>query len=127
MVYSLITCSAVTRWVSTVHDMRRPQHKKTVGHSDPLNAGYRARVLASTGRDPLRCTRCGGEMMLWKVWHPRYDVVYNELREIKRGRCGLRRDIPPDASANGDGEKLMIHLALTGLQVWGEVGREPST
>src|SRR5258708_36885867 len=22
---------------------------------------YRARVLASTGRDPLRCTRCGGE------------------------------------------------------------------
>jgi hypothetical protein len=35
----------------------------------------RARVLASTGRDPLRCTRCGGEMMLWKVWHPRYGVV----------------------------------------------------
>ena len=28
---------------------------------------YRARMLASTGRDPLRCMRCGGEMMLWKV------------------------------------------------------------
>jgi len=47
---------------------------------------YRDRVLASTGRDPLRCTRCGGEMRFWKVWHPRYGVIYNELHEIKRGR-----------------------------------------
>jgi hypothetical protein len=65
---------------------------------------YRARVLASTGRDPLRCTRCGGEMMLWKVWHPRYGVIYNELYEIKRGRYGPRRGIPPDVRANRDGE-----------------------
>src|SRR6266446_1922332 len=55
----------------------------------------RARVLASTGRDPLRCTRCGGEMMLWKVWHPRYGVVYDELHAIKRGRYGPQRGIPP--------------------------------
>jgi hypothetical protein len=78
---------------------------------------YRDRVLASTGRDPLRCTRCGGEMMLWKVWHPRYGVVYNELHEIKRGCYGPRRGIPPDARVNGDGEKPMIQLALTGLRV----------
>ena len=76
---------------------------------------YRARVLASTGRDPLRCMRCGGEMMLWKVWHPRYGVVYDELREIKRGRYGPRRGIPPNAGANEDGEKPMRQLALTGL------------
>jgi Putative transposase len=78
---------------------------------------YRDRVLASTGRDPLRCTRCGGEMMLWKVWHPRYGVIYNELHEIKRGRYGPRRGIPPDTRANGDGEKPLIQLALTGLWV----------
>jgi hypothetical protein len=78
---------------------------------------YRDRVLASTGRDPLRCTRCGGEMMLWKVWHPRDGVIYNELHEIKRGRYGPRRGIPPDAKANGDGDKPMIQLALTGLRV----------
>jgi len=78
---------------------------------------YRDRVLASTGRDPLRCTRCGGEMMLWKVWHPRYGVIYNELHEIKRGRYGPRRGIPPDARSNGDGEKPLIQLALTGLRV----------
>ena len=76
---------------------------------------YRERVLASTGRDPLRCTRCSGEMILWQVWHPRYGVVYDELHEIKRGRYGPRRGIPPDAGANGDGAQPMRQLALTGL------------
>ena len=47
---------------------------------------YQERVLASTGRDPLRCPCCGGPMMLWQVWHPRYGVVYDELEQIKRGR-----------------------------------------
>src|SRR5215831_17960452 len=56
---------------------------------------YRDRVLASTGRDPLRCVRCGGEMMLWQVWHPRYGVVYDELQAIKRGRYGPCRGSPP--------------------------------
>src|SRR5256712_1218203 len=78
---------------------------------------YRARVLASTGRDPFRCTRCGGGVMLWEVLHPPYGVVYDALHEIKRGRYGPRRGIPPDASANGDREKPMRQLALTGLQV----------
>ena len=76
---------------------------------------YRERVLASTGRDPLRCGRCGRDMILWQVWHPHYGVVYDELREIKRGRYGPRRGIPPDAGANGNGEKPMRQLALTGL------------
>jgi hypothetical protein len=78
---------------------------------------YRERVLASTGRDPLRCARCGGEMMLWKVWHPLYGVVYDELREIKRGRYGPRRGIPPGAGADGDGEKPLRQLPLTGLRL----------
>ena len=76
----------------------------------------RDRGLASTGRDPLRCARCGGEMILWQVWPPRYGMVYDELREIKRGRYGPRRGIPPDTGANGDGEKSMRQLALTGLR-----------
>src|SRR5437763_10180439 len=71
---------------------------------------YRERVLASTGHDPLRCTRCGGEMMLWQVWHPRYGVVYDELQAIKRGGYGPRRGIPPDAGGRGDGGKPMRQL-----------------
>ena len=55
--------------------------------------------------------------MLWQVWHPRYGMIYNELHEIKRGRYGPRRGIPPGAGADGNGEKPMIQLALTGLRV----------
>jgi len=78
---------------------------------------YRERVLASTGRDPLRCARCGGEMMLWQVWHPRYGVVYDELQAIKRGRYGPCRGSPPGTGADGDGEKSMTQLALAVLGV----------
>jgi hypothetical protein len=78
---------------------------------------YRDRVLASTGRDPLRCARCGEAMMLWKVWHPLYGVVYDELREIKRGRYGPRRGIPPGVGADGEEEKPMRQLALAELRV----------
>src|SRR5437773_2434673 len=41
--------------------------------------GYRERMRATLGRDPLRCPRCGGEMWLWQIWHPQYGVIYDEL------------------------------------------------
>jgi hypothetical protein len=47
---------------------------------------YRQRYQQSTGRDPLRCPYCQQEMGVWKVWHPKYGVVYDELGAIKRGR-----------------------------------------
>lgn len=78
---------------------------------------YRERVLARTGHDPLRCVRCGGEMMLWQVWHPRYGLVYDELQAIKRGRYGLCRGSPPGAGADGDGTKALTQLALADLGV----------
>jgi Putative transposase/Transposase zinc-binding domain len=78
---------------------------------------YRERVLASTGRDPLRCVRCGRDMILWQVWHPRYGVVYDELQAIKRGRYGPCRRLPPGVGAGGEGDTPMTQLALTGLQV----------
>jgi Putative transposase len=33
---------------------------------------YRQRDEKSTGRDPLICPHCGGEMGLWRIWHPTY-------------------------------------------------------
>src|SRR5215468_2756397 len=73
---------------------------------------YRERVLASTGRDPLRCGRCGRAMILWQVWHPRYGVVYDELQAIKCGRYGAYRRSPPETGTDGDGEKAMPQLTL---------------
>ena len=47
---------------------------------------YRERYQQSTGRDPLICPHCQHEMGLWKIWHPKYGVVYDELDAIRRGR-----------------------------------------
>lgn len=52
---------------------------------------YRQRYQHSSGRDPLLCPHCHHEMGLWKIWHPKYGVVYDELEAIKRGKYGSRR------------------------------------
>jgi hypothetical protein len=46
---------------------------------------YRQRYEQSTGRDPLICPYCRGEMGLWRIWHPTYGVIYDEGEVIKRG------------------------------------------
>src|SRR5216683_1020395 len=46
---------------------------------------YRQRYEQSTGRDPLICPRCGGEMGVWRLWHPTSGVIYDEGEMIKRG------------------------------------------
>jgi Putative transposase/Transposase zinc-binding domain len=46
---------------------------------------YRQRYAQSTGRDPLICPHCRGEMGLWRLWHPTYGVIYDEAQVIKRG------------------------------------------
>jgi hypothetical protein len=46
---------------------------------------YRQRYEQSTGRDPLMCPHCRGEMGVWRIWHPTYGVIYDEGEVIKRG------------------------------------------
>jgi putative transposase/transposase-like zinc-binding protein len=46
---------------------------------------YRQRYKQSTGRDPLICPHCQGEMGVWRLWHPTYGVIYDEGEVIKRG------------------------------------------
>jgi len=46
---------------------------------------YRQRYEQSTGRDPLICPQCRGEMAVWRIWHPTYGVIYDEGEVIKRG------------------------------------------
>ena len=46
---------------------------------------YRQRYEKSTGRDPLMCPHCRREMGLWRIWHPAYGAIYDEVQVIKRG------------------------------------------
>ena len=45
----------------------------------------RQRYAQRTGRDPFRCPHCGAEMAVWRIWHPKYGVIYDEGELIKRG------------------------------------------
>jgi len=50
---------------------------------------YRQRYEKSTGREPLICPHCRCEMGLWRIWHPTYGVIYDEVQVIKRGTYAL--------------------------------------
>jgi Putative transposase/Transposase zinc-binding domain len=47
---------------------------------------YRQRYQQSTGRDPLRCPHCHSAMEVWRIWHPTYGLIRDELTAIKRGK-----------------------------------------
>ncbi len=47
---------------------------------------YRERYQESTGKDPFICGYCGEEMDVWRVYHPKYGVIYDELEEIVNGK-----------------------------------------
>ena len=45
---------------------------------------YRERYKVGSGKDPFVCSKCGGEMMLWRIWHPKYGVIYDEMEEMRK-------------------------------------------
>lgn len=47
---------------------------------------YRERYKEISGQDPMICRYCGCEIELWKVWHPKYGLIYDEYASIKDGR-----------------------------------------
>jgi hypothetical protein len=46
---------------------------------------YRERYIEGSGKDPLKCPHCGGEMIVWVIWHPKYKIIYSEEERLKRG------------------------------------------
>ncbi|MEW6215747.1 MAG: transposase [Nitrospirota bacterium] len=45
------------------------------------NMNWRERLIASFGKDPLKCPHCKDEMELWRIWHPEYGDIYNFSRD----------------------------------------------
>src|SRR5215510_14767090 len=81
---------------------------------------YRQRYQQSTGRDPLRCPHCQAEMEVWRIWHPTYGVIHDELETIRRGKYASQA--PRAAPTGGAGRTLWppaggVSLSLPGL--WG--------
>jgi len=63
---------------------------------------YRERMQATLGRDPLVCARCGTALWLWRLWHPRYGILYDELERMKRRGGVLPHDRSPGPAPGSD-------------------------
>jgi len=77
--------------------------------------GYRQRVMETTAKDPFICSRCGGELILWKIWHPSYGVIYDEEERLKFGQ--YERSQRGRDSDVGDLRYSLLQLSLPGLRV----------
>jgi Putative transposase/Transposase zinc-binding domain len=80
---------------------------------------YRQRYQQSTGRDPLRCPHCQREMGVWRIWHPNYGVIHDELETIRRGKYASQA--PRAAPTGGSGQTLWpatggVSLSLSGVR-----------
>jgi len=72
---------------------------------------YRQRYQQSTGRDPLRCPHCQRDMGLWRIWHPTYGVIYDELAAMRRGKYASQET----RAAPDGGERRALRAASGGV------------
>ena len=80
---------------------------------------YRERYQQSTGRDPMLCPHCHHAMELWKIWHPVYGVLHDELGAIKRGKYASKETRAAPAGTSGRALRSASHrvsLPLFGLR-----------
>lgn len=77
---------------------------------------YRERMKQTLGRDPQKCPQCGAEMWLWKVWHPKYKVIYATGERLRReAEVEYERTLPTgrgraDDAGIGGGRHLQLAL-----------------
>lgn len=80
---------------------------------------YRQRYQQSTGRDPLRCPHCQSAMEVWRIWHPLYGVIHDELQAIRRGKYASQTSRADPAGRPGRTVRPAaggISLSLPGLR-----------
>ena len=52
-------------------------------------------IIRAPDATPCAVPHCQGEMALWRMWHPKYGVIYDEANRIRRGDCERRRERTP--------------------------------
>jgi len=74
---------------------------------------YRQRYHQSTGRDPLRCPYCHSDMGVWRIWHPSYGVIHDELEAMRRGKYASQET----RAAPDGGDRRALRAASRGVLV----------
>lgn len=85
--YGLQSTKTFVKWIDVVKEGLKLIGRVVKGTYQVLcNKRYRERYKEVSGHDPMICKHCGEEMDLFRIWHPKYGVIYDELENIKRGK-----------------------------------------
>lgn len=84
--YGLIATKTMSKWAEAIKEGLRRIGRVIKGTYEVVaEKTYRERYKDTTGRDPLKCRFCGTIMDLWRVWHPKYGLIYDESEKLKAG------------------------------------------
>ena len=85
--YGLEATKTFKKWAKVIQDgVRKIGHIVKGTYQIVNEKKYRERYKEISGCDPMICRYCGHEMDLFKIWHPKYGVIYNEFENLKAGK-----------------------------------------
>jgi len=89
--YSLQATKSFSKWCKIIKEGIRKigkVAKDTYEIVSPKN--YQERYRDVSGKDPFVCKYCGGEMILWKIWHPKCGYIFDDEEQIKQDKYGVK-------------------------------------
>jgi len=114
--YGLQATKTYSKWRDVISEGVRRIGRLAKGAYQILsNKGYRERYKEVSGRDPLICGHCGEEMYLFRIWHPKYGVIYDGLEDITE-RCDLEDENDGRGGSSVWSPARLLQLPLFPLQ-----------
>jgi len=81
--YGLQATKTFEKWKTVIRDIQQTSINFGGVYEIVEEKKYRQRYKEGSGKDPLICPHCGTEMDLWKIWHPKYGVIYSEEKGFR--------------------------------------------
>jgi len=89
--YGLQATKSFSKWCEIIKEGVRKIGKTVKGSYEVVfPKRYQERYRDVTGKDPFVCKYCGGGMILWKIWHPKYGYIFDEEKLIKQDKYGVK-------------------------------------
>lgn len=79
---------------------------------------WQERMIEGFGKNPLKCERCGREMELWRIWHPKYGNIYDMMRDGNEEKPKEERAVgrgSPTDPVSGRQSVHLLQVSLSGL------------
>ena len=90
--YGLQAAKSFSKWCELIKEGIRKTGKAVKGAYEIVAPKkYQERYRDVTGNDPFVCKYCGGVMILWKIWHPKFEYVFDEEEQIKQDKYGVKK------------------------------------